>query len=350
MREKALLVVSGVIVAFFGVLLVVKGNPVHMGFCIACFLRDIAGAVGLHRAGVVQYIRPEIIGFVLGAFLLSLFFKEHQARGGSSTLTRFFLGVFMMIGSLIFLGCPLRMILRLAGGDLNALIGFFGYVFGVWVGIQFLKNGYTLGRSSTELTFNAYIAPVMFVGLLLLLVFPPDFIFFSSEGPGSMRAPWVLALVAGLLVGALGQRSRFCTMGGIRDIMLLRDYHLFSGLAALFLVALAGNILTGNFSLGFADQPVAHQDFLWNFVGLGIVGTTAVLAGGCPFRQLVLSGEGDTDALATVLGLFLGAAICHNFGLAAGPAGVPVAGKIAAVIVWVLVLVVGKTRLKEKRD
>ncbi|WP_281175483.1 hypothetical protein [Desulfobacter vibrioformis] len=37
-----------------------------MGICVACFERDIAGAIGLPRAGVVQYIRPEIIGFVLG--------------------------------------------------------------------------------------------------------------------------------------------------------------------------------------------------------------------------------------------------------------------------------------------
>ena len=36
-----------------------------MGMCIACFIRDIAGALGLHRAAVAQYIRPEIIGIVL---------------------------------------------------------------------------------------------------------------------------------------------------------------------------------------------------------------------------------------------------------------------------------------------
>lgn len=39
---------------------------------MACFERDIAGALGLHRAEVVQYIRPEIIGFVLGATLAAL--------------------------------------------------------------------------------------------------------------------------------------------------------------------------------------------------------------------------------------------------------------------------------------
>ena len=41
------------------------GNPANMGICVACFERDIAGALGFHRAAVVQYIRPEITGFLL---------------------------------------------------------------------------------------------------------------------------------------------------------------------------------------------------------------------------------------------------------------------------------------------
>jgi len=56
--------------AFIGVLAALLqklGNPGNMGICVACFERDIAGAVGLHRAAVVQYMRPEIIGFVLGS-------------------------------------------------------------------------------------------------------------------------------------------------------------------------------------------------------------------------------------------------------------------------------------------
>ena len=52
-----------------------------MGFCIACFLRDTAGGLGLHRAAAVQYIRPEIIGLVLGSFLVALCRKEFSAQG-----------------------------------------------------------------------------------------------------------------------------------------------------------------------------------------------------------------------------------------------------------------------------
>ncbi|MFH1027559.1 MAG: YedE-related selenium metabolism membrane protein, partial [Pseudomonadota bacterium] len=57
----------GIIIGILAPLLQKLGNPGNMGVCVACFVRDITGAVGLHRADVVQYARPEIIGFVLGS-------------------------------------------------------------------------------------------------------------------------------------------------------------------------------------------------------------------------------------------------------------------------------------------
>jgi YedE family putative selenium metabolism protein len=59
------IIVVGIIIGVVAVILQKMGNPPNMGLCIACFERDIAGALGLHRAGVVQYIRPEIIDFSL---------------------------------------------------------------------------------------------------------------------------------------------------------------------------------------------------------------------------------------------------------------------------------------------
>ena len=81
-----LVVAAGLVVGAAAVLLTALGNPGNMGFCIACFLRDTSGALGLHSAGVVQYIRPEIIGIVLGSLIAALGFKEFKGRGGSSPL------------------------------------------------------------------------------------------------------------------------------------------------------------------------------------------------------------------------------------------------------------------------
>jgi len=141
MQERVKIIATGSIIGFIAVLLVYFGNPANMGFFIACFIRDTAGALGLHRAEAVQYIRPEIIGLILGSFLLAAKNKEFSSRGGSAPFTRFILSIVVMIGALIFLGCPLRMILRLAGGDLNALFGLVGLVAGVYIGILFINRG-----------------------------------------------------------------------------------------------------------------------------------------------------------------------------------------------------------------
>ena len=126
-KENLFVILTGVVIGIAALVLTALGNPANMGFCIACFERDIAGAVGLHSAAKVQYVRPEIIGLVLGSFLMALASKEWKARAGSSPALRFVLGAFVMIGALAFLGCPLRMVLRLAGGDLNAVVGLAGF-------------------------------------------------------------------------------------------------------------------------------------------------------------------------------------------------------------------------------
>jgi YedE family putative selenium metabolism protein len=63
-----------------------------------------------------------------------------------------------------------------------------------------------------------------------------------------------------------------------------------------------------------------------------LVGFASALLGGCPLRQLVLAGEGSSDSVSAVLGLLVGAAFCHNFGLASSGAGPTANGKIAVLL------------------
>lgn len=341
--SKRLIIFSGVILGLLGVLLVRAGNPANMGICVACFIRDIAGGLGLHRAAPVQYLRPEIAGFILGAFLIALASGEIRVRGGSSPLMRFFIGFVIMVGALIFLGCPLRMLLRLSAGDLNALVGLFGFIAGISTGVFFLKRGFSLDRASQQSTGNGLFIPLVALSLLALVIIAPAFIFFSDSGPGSFRAPLLLSLAAGLLVGVLVQRSRLCQAGCFRDLMLVRDPHLLYGSLAIVGSALVLNLSFGYFNLGFANQPVAHTASLWNFMGLWIVGLGATLLGGCPLRQMVMAGEGNTDAGMTFFGMLAGAAIAHNFGLAASSAGVPLNGQVAAALSALVLVVIGFT-------
>ena len=70
MKKHLMVIVTGAVIGIAALVLVRFGNPGNMGFCIACFLRDIAGALKLHNAGVVQYMRPEVIGLIIGALSL----------------------------------------------------------------------------------------------------------------------------------------------------------------------------------------------------------------------------------------------------------------------------------------
>ena len=341
-------VFAGGLIAILAVILVKFGNPANMGICVACFTRDIAGALGLHRAEIVQYLRPEIPGFIIGAFAASLIFGEYRSRGGSSPMVRFFLGLFSMIGALVFLGCPWRAYLRLAGGDWNAIAGIAGLICGIVIGIVFLSKGFNLGAAKPSPRSSGIMMPLAGVAILLLLIFHPLFgkegtgpIFFSQSGPGSKHAPLAFSLCAGLAVGYLAQRSRFCTVGAIRDLLMLRDSHLFKGVAAFIAVAFVGNFALGMFKPGFAEQPVAHTMQLWNFLGMVLSGLAFTLAGGCPGRQLIMSGEGDADAGIFVMGMLVGAAFVHNFSLASSPAGIGAFGAPATVIGLVFCAAVG---------
>jgi len=351
------IILTGAIIGVLASLLQKLGNPPNMGICVACFERDIAGALGLHRAAVVQYIRPEIIGFVLGGTIAALAFREFKARAGSAPIVRFILGMFAMIGALAFLGCPWRALLRLAGGDLNAILGLAGLVVGVAIGVQFLKAGYNLGRSHKTCPAVGWIMPGIMLGLLLLLIFRPQFseggaIFFSDKGPGSLYAPLLISLGAGLLIGFLAQRTRFCTMGAVRDVILMGDTHLVSGVGALVVTAFVTNLVLGQVSFGFFGQPVAHSQHLWNFLGMVLAGLAFALAGGCPGRQLFLSGEGDGDAGIFVLGMITGSAFAHNFALAGKPdgdlvGGIGPYGMVAVILGLMVCLVIGFT-MREK--
>ena len=54
-RERIQIVIAGLIIGVIASLLVFFGNPSNMGFCIACFLRDTAGGLGLHRAAEKKF-------------------------------------------------------------------------------------------------------------------------------------------------------------------------------------------------------------------------------------------------------------------------------------------------------
>lgn len=326
------LIIAGVIIGGLAFFLTNQGNPPNMGVCVACFLRDTTGGLKLQNAAVVQYMRPEIFGFAIGAFLTAILFKEFRPTAGSAPMTRFALGFFMMVGCLVFLGCPLRMLLRIAGGDLNAIVGLGGLLIGVLVGVVFLKMNFSLPRNQSQPGIEGLLFPAIFAALLALVLFKSGLFASSEKGPGSMHAPVYLSLAAGVIVGVIVQRTRFCTVGFISHLFLFKRSYMLFGALALVLVVFFGNIATSKFNLGFEGQPIAHTDGLWNFLSMVLVGICGVFLSGCPLRQIVKAGHADGDAGITVIGMIFGAAISHNFALASSAAGATPGGKLFVII------------------
>lgn len=189
---------------------------------------------------------------------------------------------------------------------------------------------------------------------ILVLALATTLLKSSQSGPGSMHAPIILSLIGGLIFGAFAQKSRMCFAGSIRDVILMRNFDLLTIIGSFFVVMLIYNIATGNFTLAF-DTPgvIAHSEHLWNILGMYAVGFAAVLAGGCPLRQLILAGQGSSDSAMTVTGMFIGAALAHNLGLAASATAlnaetqevaagsVPLNGKVAVIICIAVCFVIG---------
>lgn len=379
-KINPLIIITGLLIGAAAVLLTKFGNPKNMGFCIACFIRDIAGTTKLQTAPVVQYLRPEIVGIVLGAFIMAVASGEWRAKAGSSPALRFILGFMVMIGALIFLGCPLRMVIRMGGGDLNAFVGLAGFAVGILIGVVFLKKGFGLKRNYDTANLDGLVLPIALVVLFVLFFaawpalsqYVADVkngvaeaknttpFAISTSGPGSMHAPIFMALIVGAIVGILAQKSRMCMVGGIRDIVMFKNFNLIIGFVCVFIAVLVGNIVLGNFK-GFStlSQPIAHSSEIWNFLGMVIVGWGSCLLGGCPLRQLILAGEGNGDSAVTVIGMFVGAAFAHNFSLAGGadPGVVDGVykvfslnqnGKFAAICCLVALLIISVTNLKSE--
>lgn len=320
-------IISGAVLGIVATFLTYAGNPANMGICAACFLRDTSGALGFHSVQTLQYLRPELIGLVLGGFLASLFWtKEFAPKNSTATFSSFFLGVFAMIGALVFLGCPWRAFLRLGGGDMTAIAGFLGLAAGVGIGLFFKKNGYKVDES-VSVSKNIGFLPVIFSILLLLaLVFGLKIgengaLFSSVKGPAAQHAALFISLIGGLVVGVFMQKSKFCSVGAFARAYK-GDFSMFWGVVAIIAFASIANLALGQYKFGFEAQPIAHNDFVWNFLGMVLAGLCFSLSEGCPGKHLVQMGTGNLHSGIFVIGMMAGAGFAHNFLLASSPAGI----------------------------
>jgi hypothetical protein len=230
------------------------------------------------------------------------------------------------------------------------LVGLVGLVVGIYIGLEFIENGFRLGRPAPQPRSNSLFIPGLMLFFLILVLIEPSFVYKSSKGSGALRAPVLLALGIGLLIGGLAQFTQFCITGGIARIFLWgprevlncpRSTGLLISLGSFFMFALVASILTGQFSFGLEGQPSSNDSYGWAFLGMMMVGLGSVLIRGCPLRQLIASAQGDNDAGAAVLGMLFGAALSQSWNLAGTADGTPVGGQIAVLAGLAIMLTVG---------
>lgn len=341
-------IITGALLGLGGVFLVYFGNPTNSGLCVSCFLENVAGSLQLHDDIRMSYIRPELLGFVLGSFFIALQSRRFRVTGGSSPIVRFLLGFFILVGCAVFIGCPIKMILRLAAGDLTAIAATAGLIFGVWLGSRYIRAGFSLDRVKELPQLNGYIIPFFAFLLLLFLLLKPSFIIIGDKGPAAMRAPIYISLLLGLAIGVFAQKSGLCITGGIRNFCLFRERTLLNGVITVFVSALILSLIMGQFNLGINAQPSSHLNHGWTFLAMVLVGLASTLIDGCPFRQLIKAGQGDVDAGITILGMTAGAALVISWALRSTSAGPTFEGKITVLAGLIFSLIIVMAYRKRK--
>ena len=116
---------------------------------------------------------------------------------------------------------------------------------------------------------------------------------------------------------------------------------MFYGVISIIVCASITNLVLDQYKFGFEAQPIAHNDMLWNFLGMTLAGLCFSLSYGCPGKHLVQMGAGNLSSAVFVLGMGAGAAISHNFILASSGAGITPFAPYAVVIGFIYAIYVG---------
>ena len=127
----------------------------------------------------------------------------------------------------------------------------------------------------------------------------------------------IASLALGAIVGYLGQRSRMCSIGGLRDFVLVRDTGLLRGAGALLVTAWVSfglvRLISGSDGktglIAAGTTPSAFTAVVAIVVGAVILGFAATLSGACPLRQHVLAGQGRVGAWSFLAGFYIAAVV-----------------------------------------
>lgn len=170
----------------------------------------------------------------------------------------------------------------------------------------------------------------------------------------------IASLTLGIIIGYMGQRSRMCFIGGIRDYVIVRDTFLLKGFIGFLVTAIIMFMILNSMGVYLKDYPwydkkpemisltdyalgaeqayavcdlpqqaifgfakdipgismggltVSYTALLMIIGGLSL-GFFSTMANGCPFRQHVMAASGNKSAWVYLLGFYVGILVYDFF-------------------------------------
>ena len=141
----------GVLAAAIAVCVQVFGSfspPQAYGVCVVCHAKDLVNALlsnfswfGSPVSTVaLKGIVLTVVGIILGAFTMAVYNREFKLRFVENVFVAFICGFIVMTAGLALSGCPMRMLLRSAYGDLGAVASVISLILGIFLATLLLKR------------------------------------------------------------------------------------------------------------------------------------------------------------------------------------------------------------------
>ncbi len=114
----------------------------------------------------------------------------------------------------------------------------------------------------------------------------------------------VMAFAIGIAFGAIGQATRFCTMGALADMFAFGDatrLRMWLTAIAIAMLATQGAIVSGVFDLSTSIYTDPRVLWASTIVGGTLFGFGMVLASGCASKALIRTGAGNIKALVVLI-------------------------------------------------
>ena len=141
-------VVAGLLAVGVQVFFGVKPPPAY-GICVACHTRDVIAWLANHLAGTRWEIAPVSLtlpllttaGMLIGAYAAARRNHERRKVALGGHWRSFIYGILVVNAAIVALGCPTRLLLLSAYGDMLALLAVAGLVAGILAGTFLLARG-----------------------------------------------------------------------------------------------------------------------------------------------------------------------------------------------------------------